>query len=221
MVSTHSRPKAAGFAILFKGIVRCVSTHSRPKAAGRSAGSKTPELIVSTHSRPKAAGFGCIRLSLPLPRFNTQPPEGGWFYFRGVPSIHFRFQHTAARRRLESCISLILQSLVGFNTQPPEGGWKIKDKIAKNPTSFNTQPPEGGWQFQPQTANEYHCFNTQPPEGGWTAVSMRPAKDISFNTQPPEGGWLFAIETAMRAGVSTHSRPKAAGRRSVCAPQKT
>ena len=46
---THSRPKAAGYAIQ-------VSTHSRPKAAGRYAGGER-------------RGNTC---------FNTQPPEGGW-----------------------------------------------------------------------------------------------------------------------------------------------
>ena len=33
-VSTHSRPKAAGFGRLFNHITKAVSTHSRPKAAG-------------------------------------------------------------------------------------------------------------------------------------------------------------------------------------------
>ncbi len=37
-----------------------------------------------------------------------------------------------------------------------------------------------------------------------------------FNTQPPEGGWI--VELAVMAGidVSTHSRPKAAGKASGC-----
>ena len=55
-----------------------VSTHSRPKAAGLPLLLKSPLLYVSTHSRPKAAGFVsrlCIILSM---CFNTQPPEGGW-----------------------------------------------------------------------------------------------------------------------------------------------
>ena len=35
---------------------------------------------------------------------------------------------------------------------------------------------------------------------------------FSFNTQPPEGGWLDkALENVIQL-VSTHSRPKAAGR---------
>ena len=56
--------------------------------------------LVSTHSRPKAAGgFSRLR-QIRRPRFNTQPPEGGWdggMQGGGNNS--------------------------GFNTQPPEGGW--------------------------------------------------------------------------------------------------
>ena len=33
-----------------------------------------------------------------------------------------------------------------------------------------------------------------------------------FNTQPPEGGWKTNFDAALRYDVSTHSRPKAAGR---------
>ena len=37
-----------------------------------------------------------------------------------------------------------------------------------------------------------------------------------FNSQPPEGGWLaIIIPTVYALGVSTHSRPKAAGRQGV------
>ncbi|EFC87147.1 hypothetical protein NEIMUCOT_06409 [Neisseria mucosa ATCC 25996] len=56
-VSTHSRPKAAGFTA--EEIVRqlkAVSTHSRPKAAGAFLFVKLSSIKVSTHSRPKAAG---------------------------------------------------------------------------------------------------------------------------------------------------------------------
>ena len=79
------------------------------------------------------------------------------------------------------------------------------------------------------------CFNTQPPEGGWisfqcllfvwplfqhTAARRRlglnmhylPPK-LSFNTQPPEGGWVYEELVAEEQElVSTHSRPKAAGK---------
>ena len=79
-VSTHSRPKAAGFGGLGGYRIDIVSTHSRPKAAGicftlcragcglfqltaarrRLAAKKIAEALgrnVSTHSRPKAAGM--------------------------------------------------------------------------------------------------------------------------------------------------------------------
>ena len=42
---------------LSKLITTMVSTHSRPKAAGQSAGQCPTFRRVSTHSRPKAAGF--------------------------------------------------------------------------------------------------------------------------------------------------------------------
>ena len=38
--------------------------------------------------------------------------------------------------------------------------------------------------------------------------------NISFNTQPPEGGWFRDKGVGIAPqSVSTHSRPKAAGRR--------
>ena len=78
------------------------------------------------------------------------------------------------------------------------------------------------------------CFNSQPPEGGWSRVSCSAAASMGFNSQPPEGGWegfyflpachvAFQLTAARRRlvkmvmkelwqfGVSTHSRPKAAG----------
>ena len=79
MVSTHSRPKAAGDEVEDGLVVFGVSTHSRPKAAGerKAISAKMVEAFqhtaarrrlvarteegsfqagVSTHSRPKAAG---------------------------------------------------------------------------------------------------------------------------------------------------------------------
>ena len=56
VVSTHSRPKAAGAAVAqFLGLL-AVSTHSRPKAAGCNDCQHLQQYTVSTHSRPKAAG---------------------------------------------------------------------------------------------------------------------------------------------------------------------
>ena len=57
------------------------------------------------------------------------------------------------------------------------------------------------------------CFNSQPPEGGWDYLRLCVSVRISFNSQPPEGGWDQADCRAIVVRVvSTHSRPKAAGR---------
>ena len=79
----------------------------------------------------------------------------------------FKFQHTAARRRLVSTNKKMRWIYTGFNTQPPEGGWAgiMVETLLKN------------W-FQHTAARrrlEHHTpfrlyslsFNTQPPEGGW------------------------------------------------------
>ena len=143
LVSTHSRPKAAG--LLFLGALwqKAVSTHSRPKAAGRNSGQPTASIV----------------------SFNTQPPEGGWqvaVYEQAqvIVSTHSRpkaagatatdnesdimFQHTAARRRL-AALDPPSKCLNGFNTQPPEGGWLRFRLQFLRVGGFNTQPPEGGW----------------------------------------------------------------------------
>ena len=55
---------------------------------------------VSTHSRPKAAGFFPFGILERLAGFNSQPPEGGWLGHRKMDVDGWKFQLTAARRRL-------------------------------------------------------------------------------------------------------------------------
>jgi len=55
-----------------------------------------------------------------------------------------QFQHTAARRRLGQTVRNS-HLTHGFNTQPPEGGWACGIAAAVDFMRFNTQPPEGGW----------------------------------------------------------------------------
>ena len=144
MVSTHSRPKAAALPAQQFLVLVPVSTHSRPKAAAQMRSAWTRKtLLVSTHSRPKAAAptpstnpfltqsfntqppeGGCLgwhRRSACVACFNTQPPEGGCDKIQYFEEDVFKFQHTAARRRLPWPAS-IYPSLHRFNTQPPEGG---------------------------------------------------------------------------------------------------
>ena len=63
LVSTHSRPKAAGHNLADIFLAHVVSTHSRPKAAGLHLVKKAGRESVSTHSRPKAAGASAETLN--------------------------------------------------------------------------------------------------------------------------------------------------------------
>ncbi len=77
-VSTHSRPKAAGSLLGVNGSVYTCFNTQPPEGGWRSnAIIMTGIHQVSTHSRPKAAGCR-----------------------RSVSKLVYRFQHTAARRRL-------------------------------------------------------------------------------------------------------------------------
>ena len=73
-----------------------VSTHSRLKAAGTAESKGAERMAVSTHSRLKAAGLPTCKVQMPFYRFNTQPPEGGWFVRTSLFLIQELFQHTAA-----------------------------------------------------------------------------------------------------------------------------
>ena len=146
MVSTHSRPKAAGFRIK-QLLYNIVSFNTQPPEGGwgmdkglcldfvefqhtaarrRLAAARLQRAHqggVSTHSRLKAAG---------------SDSQIRWLVF--AVSTHSRLkaagQHSFSIRgcRRER-----------FNTQPPEGGWTAGCFLFWSILCFNTQPPEGGW----------------------------------------------------------------------------
>ena len=145
------------------------------------------------------------------------------------------FQHAAARRRLAQ-IPKRSSVFPCFNTQPPEDGWLQNNLALKLLFCFNTQPPEDGWDltiwykgtnywFQHTAARRrLVCACTLTGmDCTWfqhTAARRRlghsltssPALKPSFNTQPPEDGWDCGQLRVWRFLVSTHSRPKTAGR---------
>ena len=79
VVSTHSRPKAAGSLKVrpFSVPLRFQHTAARRRLAN-SANALAELPLVSTHSRPKAAGCWRAGVYSLHSSFNTQPPEGGW-----------------------------------------------------------------------------------------------------------------------------------------------
>ena len=122
IVSTHSRPKAAGWrsAPYFLPNRRFQHTAARRRLACGIAAAVDFMGFQHTAARRRLLIQGFYK-TFKNRGFNTQPPEGGWFYSRGVPSIHLRFQHTAARRRLRRIFQM-RRIWLCFNTQPPEGG---------------------------------------------------------------------------------------------------
>ncbi len=127
MVSTHSRPKAAG---LPKGKTSAwiyVSTHSRPKAAGGEPDEWTGAFGVSTHSRPKAAGCPMSPVSGERCSFNTQPPEGGWFELRlQVSDYVFVSTHSRPKAAGRFSWSITLTYSVSTHSRPKAAGASLK-----------------------------------------------------------------------------------------------
>ena len=195
-VSTHSRPKAAGYLlynhrprILFQHtaarrrlevelvaqrLQNGVSTHSRPKAAGAKFEAVRAWLAVSTHSRPKAAGqFFQGSWHTNIVSTHSRPKAAGRHIRRHIGMR--QFQHTAARRRLARWFLPVPMPPAFQHTAARRRLVSISQFFIVS-VSFNTQPPEGGWFLLFLAACTSSCFNTQPPEGGWKNTLFTVAK---------------------------------------------
>ena len=86
----------------------------------------------------------------------------------GQEELDLMFQHTAARRRL-ALHPQAHHSDIRFQHTA------ARRRLVTSTTSAGTTSP---------------CFNTQPPEGGWAGRADNWRGFARFNTQPPEGGWL-------------------------------
>ena len=166
-VSTHSRPKAAGFDMLRLIAPLIVSTHSRPKAAGpaikkhrlhrRGFNTQPPEggwtlrgrfvgRVGGFNTQPPEGGWRPRNLRRThQSRFNTQPPEGGWMRERRVEWELDWFQHTAARRRLAKAFLINAAWLWFQHTAARRRLVAWISRLLVTGYGFNTQPPEGGW----------------------------------------------------------------------------
>ena len=124
-----------------------VSTHSRPKAAGHKQRMVELRHRVSTHSRPKAAGYVDGEFMAYQTAFQLTAARRRLVEMIANKIARILFQLTAARRRLAAS-QVQVNRIARFNSQPPEGGW-VWDLFGKSYVcGFNSQPPEGGWGFQ-------------------------------------------------------------------------
>ena len=121
-VSTHSRPKAAGFCWQ----VRWSWAKFQHTAARRRLGRKLTQCdpgrkFQHTAARRRLVLFESI--SSRFASFNTQPPEGGWFIATTIVSFFQR-----------------------FNTQPPEGGWDgVRCAKEMGMVSTHSRPKAAGY----------------------------------------------------------------------------
>ena len=124
LVSTHSRPKAAGYYDLLGAqgspfqLTAARRRLDKPMPAITSPygfNSQPPEGGWLHHAAIRRCGMG----------FNSQPPEGGWLSGWSAKPAQPTFQLTAARRRLGR-LHINRHFPGSFNSQPPEGGWHIR-----------------------------------------------------------------------------------------------
>ena len=164
-----------------------VSTHSRPKAAGGISRLFQGKTQVSTHSRPKAAGYGVSC------RFTV-----------------FRFQHTAARRRLGSSRMKGYRWLLFQHTAARRRLVKRNQTVFSH-KRFNTQPPEGGWTIRPhKTKRSVVSTHSRPKAAGLHRLHY-PSQKMFQHTAARRRLDVRCHPFQGRDTVSTHSRPKAAG----------
>ena len=188
-----------------------VSTHSRPKAAGNH--------IAPRKGRRKFQHTAARRRLGPNPPtplrgagFNTQPPEGGWLRTRATQTTQHGFQHTAARRRLvmrvraSRRLSWFQHTAARRRLEFAGSGENFAGAV-----STHSRPKAAGFNLL-HDYQEQQCFNTQPPEGGWFWTKTASRRAFWFqHTAARRRLDRAAQKSSIRAGVSTHSRPKAAG----------
>ena len=173
LVSTHSRPKAAG----------CASSTIRTAPSGFNT--QPPEggwnferdndvfCFVSTHSRPKAAG------------------RTSWHATKWASL----FQHTAARRRLGMAQQKELPWVaVSTHSRPKAAGSRPYLTLCVF-VCFNTQPPEGGWQGYTVGYAEYTGFQHTAARRrlGFDYQPMKADKAVSTHSRPKAAGQYIYI----------------------------
>ena len=135
IVSTHSRPKAAGAARrlgwLHSRVFQLTAARRRlvllssPKRPSAGFNSQPPEGGWQNQPAEQNQLFG----------FNSQPPEGGWFCINFVNTSSGTFQLTAARRRLGNTVLLqFMGKQVSTHSRPKAAGLREAVREAKRET---------------------------------------------------------------------------------------
>ena len=126
IVSTHSRPKAAGLPMAIRLLLLSFQHTAARRRLGRSR-VRRPSLTLFQHTAARRR----LGRDAPSPEyhdcFNTQPPEGGWVSIHIFTSCYSLFQHTAARRRLVGeYLRKNLLFIVSTHSRPKAAGAFLK-----------------------------------------------------------------------------------------------
>ena len=168
-------------------------------------------LVVSTHSRPKAAGAK-IKTPSTTTAFQHTAARRRLDSEQNHLFGDWRFQHTAARRRLGQLLDGFCQNGdVSTHSRPKAAGpvhYNVGDEI---PVSTHSRPKAAGAHHL-YIRRAFDSFNTQPPEGGWQAhMKAYEYYEVSTHSRPKAAGIGDGKRGGVAVEVSTHSRPKAAG----------
>ena len=212
VVSTHSRPKAAGQGLTATGLT-CERFNTQPPEGGwRQAKAHRPTQERFQHTAARRRLGSNKSIIGPTTRFQHTAARRRLAAVGIGGTAGILFQHTAARRRLALCaVRRGLPYGVSTHSRPKAAGSSLQFGNAAAVVSTHSRPKAAGALrytrgrrrgFQHTAARRRlgRCdtrgagvvgFNTQPPEGGWTGRLGRACIRLRFNTQPPEGGWGF------------------------------
>ena len=146
-------------------------------------------LIVSTHSRPKAAGFTAYQDFAQAARFNTQPPEGGWW---------------------ETVKSALIAGWVSTHSRPKAAGCCLFPIFEKRSVSTHSRPKAAGRRKSSPNGCTKFQHTAARRRLGMEEAAMR--VDGVFQHTAARRRLVFrCLAIGYCLPVSTHSRPKAAG----------
>ena len=145
---------------------RVVSTHSRPKAAGALSADVFAQLAVSTHSRPKAAGCRAPARVPPFARFNTQPPEGGW-----RPAVRNQPPERVSTHSRPKAAGLlgangIKKEKVSTHSRPKAAGAALPDAVKTAIVSTHSRPKAAGESGHPRRRPAHVSTHSRPKAAG-------------------------------------------------------
>ena len=173
--------------------------------------------------------------------FNSQPPEGGWFDALAGLFSQSPFQLTAARRRLVTDMGVMPYQAAFQLTaarrrlarqpsrHPNHGEFQLTAARRRLAAARVTTAPPAAFQLTAarrrlvgvrRVFNFITSFNSQPPEGGWTRRYLPVPLHLRFQLTAARRRLDVTKQSGMlQYVVSTHSRPKAAGRYTTGTPQ--